>query len=399
MATTGDAAEPEGGDEQSRRAGFVELLFDVVLVFALVQLDERLVKDLTWPGFHAALLLFLALWWVWYRIAWTTNRYDPTRPAIQFMVIVTMLGSLLMAAAVPNAYGAASAVFAGVYVAVQVLRHLWLVLLGGDRYARLVSVRILFWAMISAVPWIAGIFTEAGPRLALWTVAVVIDYTGGVLDFPTPRLGRPALRGEPVAHEHLTERYRQLLIIAVGETILISGIQFSPYGFERARTVALIVSFTITVLLWQIYFYRAGALLPAAIASSKVPAHVGKLAAYAHLIMVVGVVLSSVGAKLVISQPLGHSEPTWTLLTFGGPALFLVGRGFFDYVAFNRVSWSRPIGLLLFAALAPATLRLPPLTVAVMAAAVMAATATANAVAWQLFPREPTPPPSQPTSH
>ncbi|MEU1687987.1 low temperature requirement protein A [Micromonospora sp. NPDC005707] len=392
MAVRGGAWELPGSREPPRRAGFVELLFDVVLVFAFNRLTDRLYGQLDWQGFYSALVLTMALWWLWYRMAWTTNRYDPTRPMVQVMVVVTMFGALLLAAALPAAFRDRAVVFATVYVAVEVLRHLWLVLFGGDGYQRLVSVRIVFWACLSAVPWLAGIFTDRPTRLVLWSLAVLIDYAGGLLDFPTPRLGRAGLRGQPIAEEHLTDRYRQVLIIAFGENILTSGIQFSPYGFERERTAALVVSFVLTVLLWQIYYYRAGELLPLAIARSRSPAYVGDLASYAHLIMVIGVAVTGVGDKLIISHPAGGTQLSWVVVIFGGPALFLVGRAMLDYAAFSRISWSRPIGIAVLAVLAPATVVLPPLLVATVATLAVAGVAASNAISWRMFPREMAPP-------
>lgn len=61
-----------------------------------------------------------------------------------------MLASLLMAAALPTAFRARGVVFASIHVAVLVLRPLLPVLLDGNRLARLVSVRILFWSGLSA---------------------------------------------------------------------------------------------------------------------------------------------------------------------------------------------------------------------------------------------------------
>lgn len=393
MATTGGSAELLRSHQHPQRAGFMELLFDVVFVFAFTRLSQRLVQDLNWLGAYQSLVLLLAMWWIWYRMAWTTNRYDPNRPALQMMVISTMFGSLLMAAALPAAFRDRGLVFATVFVAVQTLRHLWLVLLGGDRTVQLVSVRILFWAAISAVPWIAGIFAEEAARVTWWTLAVGLDYVGDRLDFPTPRLGRAVLQHQTVSEEHLTERYRQVLVVAFGETILASGIEFSDYGFERDRTAALVVAFATTVLLSRIYFYRAGEMLSEAIASSRTPARVGALTSYAHLVMVAGITLTAVGDELIIVHPFEHTKPAWILVIFGGPALFLVGRALLDYTAFRHISWSRPIGLLILAALAPATVGLPPIMAAVTTAAVLAGIAVSNAVAWRVFPREPAPPP------
>jgi low temperature requirement protein LtrA len=144
MAT---ASEPTGTlrGPLSQQVGFIELLFDVVFVFAFTQLAQRLANDLSWYGLYRALVLLLAVWWVWYRMVWTTNRYDPDRPAIQLMVLTTMLASLLMSAALPAAFRRhdLGMVFGWIYVAVQTLRHAGLVLLGGSRHAQLVSVRVL----------------------------------------------------------------------------------------------------------------------------------------------------------------------------------------------------------------------------------------------------------------
>jgi low temperature requirement protein LtrA len=267
---------------------------------------------------------------------------------------------------------------------------------GGGPHPRRVSIRIVFWACLSAVPWIAGIFAHDGARLVWWTVAVLIDYAGGLLDFPTPWLGRAGLRGQPIAEGHLTERYRQVLIIAFGESILSSGSQFSPHGFQRDRTAALVVAFLITVLFWQIYYYRAGELLPAAIASSRAPAYVGDLASYAHLIMVIGVAVSAVGDTQIILHPFGETALSRIAVILGGPALFLVGRSMLDYAGFSRVSWSRPIGLLALGVLTPVTLLLPPLLVAVAATVVLAGVATSNVISWRLYPRKMAPPPGLP---
>jgi low temperature requirement protein LtrA len=377
---------------QSQQASFVELLFDVVFVFAFTRFSQRLAEALTWYGLYSTTVLLLAMWWVWYRMAWTTNRYNPEKAVIQLMVIITMLGTLLMASALPAAFGAQGVVFAPIYVALQVARHAWLLLVRGNRDAQLVSLRILFWASLSAVPWLAGLAAQGNLRLALWALAVATDYAGGLFDFPTPRLGRAGLRGQRVSAQHLVDRYRQVLIIALGETILISGLQFSGPGFTWDATAALVISFTITVLLWQIYFYRAGAMLPAAIAASKAPAQAGELASYSHLLMAFGVALDAVGDKLIIAQPLGYTKLAWSLVIVGGGILFLAGRGLLDHLAFSKLSWSRPVGIAALGATVPATRNLPPISVGAITAAVLAGIVASNTVAWRLFPRSPFPP-------
>jgi low temperature requirement protein LtrA len=120
--------------------------------------------------------------------------------------------------------------------------------------------------------------------------------------------------------------------------------------------VVVVVSFATTVLLWRIYIYRVGELVSAALVTAPDPLRVGLAATYSHLVLVAGVVITSVGIELVIAHPLGHTQPALVTVILGGPALFLVGRGGFEYAVFSRVSRNRPIGLLVLAALAPAML-------------------------------------------
>jgi len=398
MAAANEPARVLRDPLQSQRVDFIELIFDVVFVFAFTELSQRLYGDLTWYGLYGVLVLLLAMWWIWYRLAWTTNRYNPHRPAIRLMIILAMLATLVMSTTMPHTFvnHRLGAVFGSTYVAVEVGRHLWLVLLGGDRHAQMVSVRVLFWATLSAPLWIAGAFSPTVPRVVLWTVAVAIDYAGGMLDFPTPRLGRAGLRSQHVAGAHLVERYQQVLIIAFGETILSSGIEFTPYAFQPLRTAALVVSFTLTLLLVRIYIYRAGELLPEAIATTKAPAYIGELASYAHLTMAAGIIVNAVGDKVVIAHPLARTTLAESLVIVGGAGLFLVGRAALDYATFSRVSRTRPVGIVLLAAAVPATLHFQVIGVAAITAAVLASIAAGNWVSWSRNPRAPLAPQAPP---
>jgi len=56
-------------DHRARQqVGYVELFLDVVYVFVLTRLTAVLADDLSWRGAYELLLLFLAMWWIWYRI-------------------------------------------------------------------------------------------------------------------------------------------------------------------------------------------------------------------------------------------------------------------------------------------------------------------------------------------
>ncbi|NES14203.1 low temperature requirement protein A [Micromonospora sp. PPF5-17] len=391
--TTSGAAElvRKAGDPE--RATFLELFFDLVFVLALVQLSRGLAEDLRWSDAFRTLVLLGAMWWVWSSTAWLTDRTDPERLVIQGLVIATMVGSLVMAAAVPEAFGDTGLIFAGAYVAIQFGRGLVLVAVLRAQEFQRHAVRGLFWYGLSALPWIAGALVHGTARVALWALAVVLDHTAGRIGFPTPGAGRTPSQDLVISGEHLAERYRQFFIIALGELILVTGLALSSSGFALDAVAAFTVSIATAVLLWRIYIYRAGQVLAEAIAVSADPVRLAGSASYAHLTMVAGVVAAAVGDELVIAHPLGHTPPAWIVVILGGPALYLAGRARFEHAVFGRVSWSRPIGVLALAALIPVMLPLPPVVVAAAAALVLTGIAATDAVRARRRPPEPPSPP------
>jgi low temperature requirement protein LtrA len=391
--TSGAAALLRGPEEP--RATFLELFFDLVFVLTLAQVSQGLLEHLTWSGALQTLVLLLALWSVWASTAGLTDRLDPQQSLIQVLVLATMFGTLMMAAAVPDAFGERGLFFAGVYVATQIGRSALPVLLLRGHEARIAFVRALFWFGVAAVPWIAGAIAHDTARGVLWALAVAVEYGSLALGLPTPRLGRAFARAAEfaVSSEHLAERYRQLFIIALGELILVTGLTFSRSRFESDRVAAVVVTFAITALLWRIYIHRAGVLLAEAITAAADPIRATISAIYAHLVMVAGIVAVAVGDELVIEHPFGHTQPAWIAVILGGPALFLAGRAMFEYAVFGRVSRSRVVGVLLLAAISPAAIFLPPLVAALAPALVLAGIALSDATGTRGRPPEPPSPP------
>jgi low temperature requirement protein LtrA len=375
--------------EGPQRPAFLELFFDLVFVFALAQLSHGLLTHLDWAGAFQTLVLLLAVWWVWTITAWITDLYDARQPAIQLLVIATMLGGLVMAATLPEAFGERGLVFAGAYVAIHVGRGIFLTLAMRGRELQRRTLRVLFWFCLSAMPWIAGALVHGTARGVLWALAAAVDYTAGRLRYPTPGLGPAPTSEWPIVAEHLSERYRQLFIIALGELILVSGSALSGSDFAADRAVAFVVSFIGTVLLWRIYIFRSGELLPGALAAAPDPDRLARSALVAHLIMLAGIVVAAVGDQLVIAHPTGHTRPAWIAVLLGGPALFLIGRAQFERVVFRRVSRDRTIGLLVLAALAPAMILLQPLLVAIAGTGVLAGVAVSDAARARGHPPEP----------
>jgi low temperature requirement protein LtrA len=388
---TSRAAGPRRGPEEPQQVTFLELFFDLAFVYALFQLSHGLLAHLRWSGAFQTLVLLLAVWLVWSSTARIRSRYDARRSVIQLLVIGSMFGAAVLAAAVPEAFSTRGPVFAGAYVAVQVGRSLFLVVItrGERRVEWLPELRQLFWFGVSALPWLAGAFAHGWARGVLWALAVAVDYTALRLGLPIPGLGRTNTAEFAVSGEISAGRQRQFVIIALGELILVTGLTFNSSGFGAGHTAAAMVAFATAALLWRVYIYRAGEILGAAVAAAPDPLHVGISSVFSHLTMVAGLVVISAGDELVLTHPDGHIQPAWIAVIFGGPALFLAGRAFLEYLVFSRVSLHRVIGVLVLAAVSPAMILAPPLLAAVAAAVVLAGVAIADGARARRHPDEP----------
>jgi low temperature requirement protein LtrA len=324
-----------------QRATFLELFFDLAFVFALFQLSHVLLRHLQWSGAFQTLVLLLAVWWVWRSTIWITDRLEPDRPAIQLLVIATLAGVVVLATALPEAFGRHGLVFAGVYITIQIGRNLFLTLaFRGHEMAR-GALRSLSWLVVSAAPWIGGALAHGTPRAALWTVAVALNYQKYALNFPWLGGNHPN-QEPPASAEHGAERGRQVVIVALGEPILVSGLTFNGGGYVPDRTAAFALSIATTALFWRIYIYRAGEVLSAALGAVPVSIRLVRWASFVHVAMVAGVVVTAVAAELVISHPIGPTAPAWAIV-IGCVSLAMTQFGYKHSVSCPASAELRPV--------------------------------------------------------
>jgi low temperature requirement protein LtrA len=363
--------------EDPRRASYLELFFDLAFVLALTQLTGSLAHNLNLAGAFHTLLLLAALWWVWVITAWFTDWFDPDARPVQGIIGLKMFCGLLMAAAVPHAFGAYAVVFAAAYVAAHLGRGLVLLrALRGHPLQRR-TARTAFWFIITAVLWIAGAVIPP-VQLLLWTVAVIVDYAIAWLGWPTPKLGRTTHDDLRAAGGHLSERLQQIFIISVGDLVLVAGLSYSEAGLGWVQTAAFALSFGNAALIALIYYVPAGRRLGPAIDKSEYPASLGQEAAYLHLLLIAGTIASAVGTELIIANAGQQAGLPIVVVTVAGTALFLIGRLLLSVVIYRRLSRPRLAGLLAIIGLTPAVFQLPALGVIAVVDIVLLATATSD---------------------
>ncbi|MEH0934663.1 low temperature requirement protein A [Micromonospora psammae] len=355
--------------DEPLQASFLELFFDLAFVLALRQLSLVLLADVSVAGVARTALLLLPLWSVWVVTAWFTDWYDRANPRVQALLIGTTLGVLLMSVAIPGATGDRAGLFAGAYVALHLGRSIVTSVTLRGHALRRRTLRVLVWFGASGIFWLAGVVWPA-VRLPAWTVAVALDYAAAPLGWPTPGLGRAQPGELRLRGRHLTERFQQIFIIALGELIITAGLAFSAAGLGVAHSVAFLLAFAIAALTGRLYVTPAGRYLGAAI-DERDPTRFGVLAGNLHLVMIAGVVATSVAADLVIAHPTERAPGTAVAITVAGPALFLAGRVGLSAVIYRRVSRPRLLGLPALAVIALAGPAMPLLGVAAATVAVL----------------------------
>jgi low temperature requirement protein LtrA len=372
----------EPGEEQ--RATTLELFYDLVFVFAITQVSHLLLDDLTWAGAGHAALALLVVWWAWNYTTWVTNELDPDSTIVRLLLIGIMLASLLMAVAIPEAFGAYGLLFAGSYVAIQIGRHTFLTFASAaaGTIERERAGRILVWFLAAGVLWIAGGFADGSTRTALWVAALAIDYAAPLVLYWIP--GRPPLSHSTweVETSHFAERFQLFVIIALGETIVITGATTTALELDLATVVAFGLAFLGTAALWWLYFGFVATIAQRRLELASDRTRVARDAyTYLHAVIVAGIVLTAVGDELVIAHPTDELPHDELAVVVAGPALYLLGHVVLRLRLAGTISVKRLTGALACLAIAAVGLVAPALVVAALLVGVLVAVIVAERIA------------------
>ncbi|GAB3189180.1 low temperature requirement protein A [Nesterenkonia suensis] len=352
--------------------GGMELFFDLVYVFTIIQLSHYLLYDLTWSGALETTVLFAAVWWGWNYTAWAMSWLDPRHLAVRVLLAVLMLAALIMAVAIPEAFTDRALVFALAYVGFQLLRSMFMVVAFRGTTMSRNYVQLLTWSALASVLWVAGAVGPEDLRLPLWVMAVLVDYSAPGLQFWLPGLGTARLSTWPVDEEHLAERSRLVFIVALGESILVLGGTLIDVDWTPLVVTAAVLGFCSIVLLWWLYFATRHGNVDHAAPDSAIASEVARGAyTYAHALMVAGAIVVAVSIELVVSRPWDTAGWEAALTLVGGPLLYLVGNALFVRSHTGRLSRSRVIASTVLIALLPVLVTLPTIIASALVLFVM----------------------------
>jgi low temperature requirement protein LtrA len=320
-------------DGQTQQTTTVELFFDLVYVFAITQLSHLILDDLSFAGVARAAFLLLTVWWAWINTTWMANWFDPASRAVRGVLTGVMLGSLLMAAALPEAFGEQALLFAASYVALQVGRNAAAAsLLKRHHRLRDVFERLVVWSAASGVLWLAGATLDADQRLMLWLPALSLDLAAPVVGYWLPGRGRVATSAYDIEGTHFAERCELFILIALGESVVVTGATASAAGLTSTVVVCLVVAFVETAALWWLYFGATAEHARVAIGASDDPGRLARDAyTFVHLPIVAGIIATAVASHLLIVAPRETPDGVAVAIILGGPALYLLGEILFDW--------------------------------------------------------------------
>ena len=363
--------------EEGHQVSFFELFFDLVYVFAVTQLSHGLIEHLGLRGVAETTILLLAVWWAWVYTTWATNWLNPDRTPVRLMLVLAMGAGLVMAASIPEAFGDGGLVFALAYAAIQVGRSsfvLWAV--RGDPIRRANFQRIVVWNAAAGALWIAGGVASGSARDLIWIAALVVDYAAPAARFRVPGLGSSRTEDWTVTGSYISERFKLFIILALGESVIVTGATYSGLDPDPGTTAALAAAFAGSVAMWWIYFHRSAEAGADVLRRSADPGRLARSAyTYSHLPMVAGIIVTAVADELIIKHPAGHADAATVVTALGGPALFLAGHALFKFTVFGVVSVVRIAAILLLGILVPIAAGLTPLLIGIIATSVVVAVA------------------------
>ncbi len=341
----------------------LELFFDLVFVFTITQVTSLLVHHPTWGGVLRGMLVLVALWWAWTGYAWLTSTMDVDEGGVRLAMLASMGAMLFAALAVPGAFTHDAVLFGVSYLLVRLLHVVLYAIVGRDDPDLLGAVlRFAPTAILGASLIVLAGFFHGDDRIAIWIVALAIDYVGPAI------IG--AGRGWRIAPEHFAERHGLIILIALGESIIAIGV-----GVNLVTRVIVAAALGLVVIsaLWWLYFDVAAIFARSRLtqASGIAQAQLARDAySYLHLPMVAGIVLFAFGLKTTLSHVSDDLGTVPAVGLCGGASLYLLGHVASLWRSTGRIFRRRTMAGIVLLALIPAALYIPALWALALVSAV-----------------------------
>ena len=334
LLTTETASE---GD----RVTTLELLFDLVYVFAFTQITQLMSHGHGAEGVLQGLAVLGMLWWTWVSYSWLANQAHADRGLIRIGVIVAMATMFVVSLVIPETFEDlegglyAPAVFV-IGFELVVLTHavVYVVAAGTDAGLRRQVIRTMGLASLPvAILLIAGVVLGGHPQTWFWCAAVLVE---GVLVFVTSHGGDWRIN----SMAHFSERHGLIVILALGESIVAIGVGVAELPISGPILAGSLLAVGLAVGMWWNYFHH---LAPKTEHALNARSGVDRVNAatdvytYLHLPVVAGILIVALGVELAMHDVESAHE-------LGSFAAWALGGGLALYLATTAFVWARVAG-------------------------------------------------------
>jgi low temperature requirement protein LtrA len=164
---------------------------------------------------------------------------------------------------------------------------------------------------ISVIIWIFSIFLPHPWYIVAWVGAVLLDLS-------MPWIAMPIHSSAPTDPQHVPERFGLFTLIVLGELMVSVGLGLSDASWTRQETFIAAAGFAVGACLWSLYFDD--------INTHKMKTKPLNMVsfAYAHLVMLVGMVFIAGGINLLIHHDTADHSPMGLWALCGGLIAFLI---------------------------------------------------------------------------
>jgi low temperature requirement protein LtrA len=325
--------DTDTSSEPQVKVSTLELFFDLIFVFTITQLTELVIEAHTIIGWLRIPALLAIIWWMYAGYVWMTNNANLQQSKTRALLLVAMAGFLVMALAIPTAFDTGGLAFAVAYFVV-VLIHF--VLFNHAENASSVAAiwRIAPFNFSACLCLLLAGLLENPVKAYLWILAFVILLSSGFLRRE---------RSFVLRVSHFAERHGLVILIALGESVVGIGVGAKAEPFGLPLILACLLGLTLCISLWWVYFESDDSLAEHALAAATGAARM-RIAmmgyGYAHLFLILGIVISAAGIKQMIAQLNNPSQAAaWSVGV--GVALYLCGQAWFRQIAGIKHSRSR----------------------------------------------------------
>jgi low temperature requirement protein LtrA len=310
------------------RARTLELFFDLVFVFTVTQLTELVSHPDGFRDYGQAALILCVTWWMYDGYVWLTGNLSMSTTSHRMGIIAGMAGFLLMAMAIPGAFGATesapdSGIAFGLAYAAVTLVHLGMFTRAPTSSAQAIW-RIAPFNLTGAGLVLAAGFVNADWRWVLWLTAVVVMASSGFF-------GR--LRGWTLSAGHFVERHGLVIIVALGESVVAIGVGASGLEIDGGVAATAVLALTLSATMWWVYFGRDDEQAARVMAESTGVrrSQLGIWFAYSHVVMIAGIVVMAAGVKSILAHPTDSAETAAAWNLAAGISVYLVGEALFRH--------------------------------------------------------------------